>query len=169
MVSFRVCEQIKKDIRGLLIDKDSFDPKDTGCLLSYIDDLDNPKELLEHIKEFREDGNSFFRKGDVDSALEKYGFAGIFLTCLALEKEEDKETFVNIKCVLLLNMAACLLRKKEFVLAGKFCTIVLDLNPRSVKALFRRAFAAMELGRIEFAVSDLELAYVIDPSNQRYV
>ncbi|KAL2921823.1 70 kDa peptidyl-prolyl isomerase [Bienertia sinuspersici] len=144
MVSFQDYEQIKKEIRGLLIDKDRFDPEDTSCLFSYIDDLDNPKELLEHIKEFREDGNSFFRKGDVDSALEKYGFAGIFLTCLALEKEVDKETFVNITCVVLLNMAACFLRKKEFMPAGKFCTIVLDLNPRSVKALFRRASAAME-------------------------
>ncbi|KAL2926142.1 70 kDa peptidyl-prolyl isomerase [Bienertia sinuspersici] len=126
-----------------------FDPEDTSCLFSYIDDLDNPKEILEHIKEFRKDGNSFFRKGDVDSAL-----------------EEDKETFVNITCVVLLNMATCLLRKNKFMPTGKFCAIVLDLNPRSVKALFRRASAAMELGRFEFAVLDPELAYVIDPLNQ---
>ncbi|KAL2922097.1 70 kDa peptidyl-prolyl isomerase, partial [Bienertia sinuspersici] len=117
--------------------------EDTGCLFSYIDDLDNPKELLEHIKEFKEDGNSFFRKGYVDSALEKYGFAGIFLTCLDLEMEEDREAFVNITCVVLLNMVAYLLRKKEIMPAGKFCTIVLDLNPISVKALFRRASTAL--------------------------
>ncbi|KAL2896494.1 Peptidyl-prolyl cis-trans isomerase FKBP62 [Bienertia sinuspersici] len=105
-------------------------------------------------------------KGDIDSALEKYGFAGIFLTCLALEMEEDRETFINITCAVLLDMAAGFLRKKEFISTGKFCTIVLDLHPTSVKALFRRASAAMELGRLEFAVSDLELAYVINPSNQ---
>ncbi|KAL2925100.1 Peptidyl-prolyl cis-trans isomerase FKBP62 [Bienertia sinuspersici] len=124
------------------------------------------KELLEHIKEFKEDGNSFFKKGDVDSALEKYGFTGIFLNSLALEMKEDRETIVDIKCVVLLNMAACFLRKKEFILAGKFCTIVLYLHPTSVKALFRRASAAMELCRIELVVTDFELAYVIDLSNQ---
>ncbi|KAL2920414.1 Peptidyl-prolyl cis-trans isomerase FKBP62, partial [Bienertia sinuspersici] len=111
-------------------------------------------------------GNSFFNKGDIDSALEKYGIARIFLTCLALEMEEDRETFINITYDVLMNMTACFLRKKEFIFAGKFCTIVLDLHPTSVKALFRRASAAMELGRLEFAVPDLELAYVIDPSNQ---
>ncbi|KAL2938487.1 70 kDa peptidyl-prolyl isomerase, partial [Bienertia sinuspersici] len=85
---------------------------------------------------------------------------------MALEMEEDRETFVNLTSVVLLNMVACFLRKKEFMTTEKFCTVVLDLNPRNVKALFRRASAAMELGRIEFAVSDLDLAYVIDPSNQ---
>ncbi|KAL2924647.1 Tetratricopeptide repeat protein 1 [Bienertia sinuspersici] len=120
MATYQDCEKIKKEPRYLLIEKDNFDPEDIGCLLSYIDDLDNPKELTDHIKEFKEDGNSFFKKGDIDSALEKYGFAGIFLTCLALKMEEDRE----------------------------------------------KASAAMELGILEFAVSDLELAYVIDPSNQ---
>ncbi|KAL2931945.1 70 kDa peptidyl-prolyl isomerase, partial [Bienertia sinuspersici] len=110
--------------------------EDISCLLSYIDDLDNPKELLEHIKEFKEDGNSFFKKGDIDNALEKYGFVGIFLTCLALEMEEDRETFINITCVVLLNMAVCFLRKKEFISARRFCTIVLDLHPTSVKLYF---------------------------------
>ncbi|KAL2936294.1 Peptidyl-prolyl cis-trans isomerase FKBP62 [Bienertia sinuspersici] len=166
MATYQDCEKIKKELRGLLIEKDNVDPEDIGCLFSYIDNLDNPTKLLEHIKEFKEDGNSFFKKGDINSALENYGFAGIFLTCLALEKEEDRETFINTTCVVLLNMAACFLRKKEYFPAGKFCTFVLDLHPTSVKALFRRASAAMELGRLEFAVSDLELAYVIDPSNQ---
>ncbi|KAL2941273.1 Protein unc-45-like protein B, partial [Bienertia sinuspersici] len=69
--------------------------------------------LLEHIKEFKEDGNSFVNIGDIDSALEKYGFVEIFLTCLALKMEEDRETFINIACVVLLNMATCFLRKKE--------------------------------------------------------
>ncbi|KAL2899802.1 Protein unc-45-like protein B, partial [Bienertia sinuspersici] len=89
-------------------------------LFSYINDLYNPKELLKHVKEFKEDGNSFFKIGDIDSALEKYGFAGVFLTCMALEMEEDRETFVNIISVVLLNMAACFLRKEEFMPAGKF-------------------------------------------------
>ncbi|KAL2941497.1 Peptidyl-prolyl cis-trans isomerase FKBP62, partial [Bienertia sinuspersici] len=118
------------------------------------------------LKEFKENGNSFFKKGDVDSALEKYGFAGVFLTCTALEMEEDRETFVNLTSVVLLNMTACLLRKKEFMPDGKLCTIVLDLNPTNVKALFCRASTATELGRNDFAASDLKLDYVIDPSNQ---
>ncbi|KAL2936698.1 Sperm-associated antigen 1A [Bienertia sinuspersici] len=112
MTTYQDCEKIKKELRGLLIEKDNFDPEDIACLFSYIDDLDNPKELLEHIKEFKEDGNWLFKKVDIDSALEKYGFAGIFLTCMALEMEEDRETFINITCVLFLNMAACFLRKK---------------------------------------------------------
>ncbi|KAL2922479.1 Peptidyl-prolyl cis-trans isomerase FKBP62 [Bienertia sinuspersici] len=146
MATYQHCEKTKKELRGLLIEKDNFNLEDIGCLFSYIDGLDNPKELMDHIKESKEDGNSIFKKGDIDSALEKYGFAGIFLTCLALEMEDDRETFINITCVVLLNMAACFLRKKDFIPAGKFYTIVLHLHPTSVKALFRRASAAMELG-----------------------
>ncbi|KAL2926919.1 Peptidyl-prolyl cis-trans isomerase FKBP62 [Bienertia sinuspersici] len=63
-------------------------------------------------------------------------------------------------------MAACFLRKKEFLPAGKLCTIVLELHPTSVKALFRRASATMVLGRLEFAVSDLKLAYEIEDLNK---
>ncbi|KAL2928694.1 Peptidyl-prolyl cis-trans isomerase FKBP62 [Bienertia sinuspersici] len=66
-------------------------------------------------------------------------------------------------------MAATLLKKKEFQHVGKLCSIVLNYNPENVKALFRRANAAIGLGKYEFACWDLRVAQDVEPSNQEVV
>lgn len=52
---------------------------------------------------------------------------------------------------------------------GQVCSIVLDFQPNNVKALYRRAMAAVELGRHEWAYWDLVLAAEINPKNQEIV
>ncbi|KAL2901629.1 Sperm-associated antigen 1A [Bienertia sinuspersici] len=85
------------------------------------------------------------KKGEVDEALEKYGFAGVFLTCLEVKKEDDKVAFFTLASNIILNMAMCFLKKKEFL---------------------QRALAAIELGRHDLAIWDLSLASEVEPSNQ---
>uniref|UniRef100_A0A803MIV5 Uncharacterized protein n=1 Tax=Chenopodium quinoa TaxID=63459 RepID=A0A803MIV5_CHEQI len=56
---------------------------------------------------------------------------------------------------------------KDFEQVGRFCLVVLDINPSNVKALFiRRAMAAVELGWSDLAYWDLITASNLDPSNQ---
>ncbi|KAL2928547.1 Peptidyl-prolyl cis-trans isomerase FKBP62 [Bienertia sinuspersici] len=66
-------------------------------------------------------------------------------------------------------MAASLLRKKKFEHVGHLCSIVLNYNPNNVKALFRRANAAIGLVEYELACSDLRVAQEVKPSNQEVI
>ncbi|KAL2933385.1 Peptidyl-prolyl cis-trans isomerase FKBP65 [Bienertia sinuspersici] len=166
MISMEECEKFNGELRDLLIEGENLDWEDVGCLFEYISTFENPKGILEHVKECKDEGNLVCKKGDVDGALEKYGFGGVFLTRAAIKREEDKAIFLDLASSILLNMAACMLKKKEFMQAGQLCTVVLDYNSANVKALFRRASAAMELGRNDLAYLDLKLACAIEPINQ---
>ncbi|KAL2924056.1 Peptidyl-prolyl cis-trans isomerase FKBP62, partial [Bienertia sinuspersici] len=99
----------------------------------------NPREVLDHSKRFKEEGNSSFKKGDIDGALHYF------------------------------EHGASLLKKKDFMQAGLLCSLVLNYNPENVKALFRRAIAAMELGKVDLAFWDLQLAHKVESSNQEVI
>lgn len=72
----------------------------------------------------------------------------------------------DLAICILLNSAACFSKKNEFEQVGRICSIILEFSPDDVKALFRRAMAAIELGKSEWAYWDLLLATTIDPGNQ---
>ncbi|KAL2897021.1 Programmed cell death protein 2 [Bienertia sinuspersici] len=65
--------------------------------------------------------------------------------------------------------------KEEFawvqltVQVGHLCSVILNHNPDNVKVLFRRACAAMGLGKYELACWDLKLAYDLELSNHEVV
>ncbi|KAL2906459.1 Mitochondrial import receptor subunit TOM34 [Bienertia sinuspersici] len=106
--------------------------------------LEKSKDVLVHINCFKEEGNVFYKKGEVDEALEKYGFAGFSLHALKLKRRTTK--LISLR--------------------QHLCTMVLNFNSQNVKALFWRALAAIELGRHDLAFWDLSLANEVEPSNQ---
>ncbi|KAL2900021.1 Peptidyl-prolyl cis-trans isomerase D [Bienertia sinuspersici] len=118
-------------------------------LFGFISNLENPKGVLEHSRKLKDEGNSSFKEGNFDSAFEKYSLSCVFLSCLALQEEVARNSFLQLATSLILNMAASLLKKKEFEHVGHLCSIVLNYNPNNVKALFRRANAAIGLGEYE--------------------
>ncbi|KAL2894861.1 Peptidyl-prolyl cis-trans isomerase FKBP65 [Bienertia sinuspersici] len=82
---------------------------------------------------------------------------------------EHSRKFKDEATSLILNMAASLLKKKEFEHVGHLCSIVLNYNPNNVKTLFRRANAAIGLGEYELAYWDLRVVLEVEPSNQEVV
>lgn len=58
------------------------------------------------------------------------------------------ECFELAICILS-NSAACLAEKmsNELEQIGRICSIVFDFSPNSMKALFRRAMVAIEVGK----------------------
>ncbi|KAL2933970.1 Peptidyl-prolyl cis-trans isomerase FKBP62 [Bienertia sinuspersici] len=52
---------------------------------------------------------------------------------------------------------------------GRLCSLVLNYNPENVKALFPRATTAMELGKVDLAFWDLQLAHKVELSNQEVI
>ncbi|KAL2938427.1 Protein TANC2 [Bienertia sinuspersici] len=67
--------------------------------------LEKPKDVFIHINCFKEEGNVFYKKGEVDEALEKYGFVGVFLTCFKVNKEDNRVAFFALASNIILNMA----------------------------------------------------------------
>lgn len=65
-----------------------------------------------------------------------------------------------------MNSATCFSKKQEFEQVGLICTLILDFNPRHVKARFRRASAAVEMGKKVCAYYDLLAALEVNPSNK---
>lgn len=70
----------------------------------YIPNLENPGEVLEHIKVFKEEGNFLFKQRDIESALEKYGFSGLFLSYLDIEKDNVRASFSELGCSVASNI-----------------------------------------------------------------
>lgn len=67
-----------------------------------------------------------------------------------------------------MNKAACKQKLKEYKQAVKLCTKVIEEYGTTVKALYRRAEAYIELQDLDLAELDLKKALEIDPDN-RYV
>lgn len=70
-----------------------------------------------------------------------------------------------------LNIAACELKFNDFHRAMALCLLVLEFDPNNVKALFRRALAARELGisnaaYLKLSYQDLLKASKIEQTNK---
>ncbi|KAL2893191.1 Peptidyl-prolyl cis-trans isomerase D, partial [Bienertia sinuspersici] len=165
MESLEICRTFQEDLKGILFDGSNLESEDAE-LYDYISSLKNPKDILVHSSNLKEEGNSSFKGGDLDGALEKYSLSMVFLSCLDLNETGVRSSFSQLATSVVLNMAASFLKKKEFRNVGHFCSTVLNHNPDNVKALFRRANAAMGLGNYEFASWDLKVAHEVEPSNQ---
>ncbi|KAL2902885.1 Peptidyl-prolyl cis-trans isomerase FKBP62 [Bienertia sinuspersici] len=168
MGSNKNCLHFQEDLKGLLFDGSKLENEDYD-LFRFISSLENPRDVLKYSRNFKDEGNSSFKEGDFDGALEKYSLSCVFLSCLALQEEEARSSFLQLASSVVLNMAASLLKKKEFKNVGQLCSIVLDHHPKNVKALFRRANAAIGLGKYELACWDLRVAHEVEPSNQEVV
>ncbi|XP_048501615.1 uncharacterized protein LOC125497939 [Beta vulgaris subsp. vulgaris] len=164
MFSLEVCERLKGQLHELL-NKDCNLGPDENEFLHYVSTLDNPKTSLDLVKSWKEEGNSCYSHGDINDALECYGFASVMLSLIFLE-EKDATSFCELAFYILLNLAACFLKINEFDQVGLLCSIVLSFDPCNVKALFRRARASVGIGRYDLAHWDLLQASKIDPSNK---
>ncbi|KAL2899490.1 70 kDa peptidyl-prolyl isomerase, partial [Bienertia sinuspersici] len=165
MGSINLCLELQKDLKDLLFDGNNLEKEDSN-LFRFVSTLDNPKGVLEHSSNFKDEGNSSFKEGDFENALEKYSLSCVFLSCLDVQEEDARNSFSHLASIVILNMAACLLKKMEFEHVGQLCSIVLNYNPKNDKALFRRANAAIGLGEYELACWDLRVAQEAESSNQ---
>ncbi|KAL2896052.1 70 kDa peptidyl-prolyl isomerase [Bienertia sinuspersici] len=163
--SIKNCLDLQEDLKGLLFDGSNLENEDSD-LFGFISNLENPKGVLENSRNLKDEGNTSFKEGDFDNALEKYSLSCVLLSCLALQEEDTRSSFSQLASTVLLNMAASLLKKKEFEHVGQLCSIVLNYYPNNVKALFRRVNTTIGLCKYELASWDLRVALEVESSNQ---
>lgn len=113
--------------------------------------------FLKRANEMKEEGNRRFQNKDYAGALEQYENA----LKLTPKTHPDRAVFHS-------NRAACLMQMKpidyEAVIAE--CTMALQVQPRFVRALLRRARAFEAVGKYEMAVQDVQFLLAADPSNR---
>jgi len=152
---------------------------------------ENPdvEERLEVAQGFRAEGNEFFKNKQYLDANNSYEYAlGCFWYIKTTEpnfkekgiKDEylsfhddfdDNEEVIAFKAACIGNIAACQLSMEMWDLCIFACNVTLELDPRNVKALYRRCQARtlpFSCGTVELeqAVKDLSLALKIEPDSK---
>eukprot|EP01041_Mallomonas_annulata_P007218 gene7218-14717_t len=114
------------------------------------------KEVNENdeLIKLRENGNSFFKKGEFQSA------RAIYSEIIASTASNS-----DLKVTALCNRAACALKIGDFLACKDDCTVALSLSPKLPKAYFRRAQALEALGDIKEAFKDTSKLLHMEPKN----
>ncbi|KAG0498481.1 hypothetical protein HPP92_003172 [Vanilla planifolia] len=139
-------------------------------LVSFVKDKEswdlNNAEKLEAAALKKEEGNAVFKQGKFARASKRYEKGAKLIEYDSSFSEEEKKQSKVLKVTCNLNNAACKLKLKDYKEAEKLCTKVLELESRSVKALYRRAQAYIQLADLDLAEVDIKKALEIDPDNR---
>jgi tetratricopeptide (TPR) repeat protein len=105
----------------------------------------------------KNEGNDKVRAGDYEGAIEIFQKALSNLQSVPTPDESVHSLAQSIK----LNLALCYLKTDDNAQCVTVCTEILDTDPRSIKALFRRGMARKIQGETLPAVKDLKLAMLL--------
>lgn len=123
-------------------------------------------QRLEKAREIKTKATAEFKTKNFEEALRLYESGIEFSDGLYKPSEEDLVQSKILLSTLRLNVAMCHLKNSNWSQAVTSCSTVLETEPRSVKALYRRATAYIHLENLMDAKKDLKLAIEIDPQNR---
>lgn len=122
---------------------------------------DYPDDVrLQMAKDFKEDGNLFYKHKNLLKALEKWEAGNDFAS-----KFSDPET-IKLIVSLQLNLALVQTKLQNFTIAVAHANKALKLDEKNVKAMYRRAEAKSAMGDHEGAMADILEALKIEPENK---
>lgn len=110
------------------------------------------KNPLEQATAFKNEGNVCFKKGKYDEAINHYDKA---IDACPLENVMDLSTFYQ-------NRAAAYEQLKKWSAVRNDCSKALELNPRYVKALHRRARANEGLAEFMSSLEDITATCILE-------
>ncbi|NXC51109.1 TOM34 protein, partial [Penelope pileata] len=112
-------------------------------------DPDQTAAGIERARTLKEEGNELVKKGNHKKAIEKY----------------SESLKLNQDCATYTNRALCYLTLKQHKEAVQDCTEALRLDPKNVKAFYRRAQALKELKDYKSSIADINSLLKIEPKN----
>ncbi|KAG9343819.1 hypothetical protein JZ751_013200, partial [Albula glossodonta] len=123
-----------------------------------------PDIMIILLSKLIEEGDSFYKKGKVKEAAQRYQYA---LKKFPREGfSEDLKTFRELKVSLLLNLSRCRRKMNDFGMAEEFATKALELKPKSYEAYYARARAKRSSRQFPAALEDLNEAMKQCPNNR---
>ncbi|XP_078019235.1 protein TANC2 isoform X14 [Epinephelus lanceolatus] len=123
-----------------------------------------PDIMIILLSKLIEEGDSFYKKGKVKEAAQRYQYA---LKKFPREGfSEDLKTFRELKVSLFLNLSRCRRKMNDFGMAEEFATKALELKPKSYEAYYARARAKRSSRQFPEALEDLNEAMKQCPNNR---
>jgi len=125
------------------------------------DDHDDRKlkkgDRLRLVVKNKDEGNELFKGGNYQHAVQRYtkalGHTGKFFDL----DDEGKAEVEALKLSLFLNLAQCYIKLELWPKAVGNCDSALKIEEKNVKALYRRAFALVQLKDFDKAEADLKV------------
>ena len=100
----------------------------------------------------------------------KKGFEYLKKVSKNVEKQftpDQLKEFRDTKTSFLLNVSLCQLKAEDWPEVAKSCALILkDINPDSVKALYRSSFALFKLEKFNEALEHARRGIELEPKNQ---
>ena len=132
-----------------------------GCQMFTISEA---KAAIEKANQLKELGNKAFRANNTNEAIDFYKRT---LHKLDFHPPGIKyhQSRLQLKMLTHLNLAATYIAEKEWKKAIKETSIVLEINPDNIKALYRRAKSYFRLKLFRESRNDIKKALKLDPSD----
>lgn len=135
-------------------------PADGDTFPDYPEDNDpalSSEKMVEVGESIRQMGNSAFKSGNLEAAIDKYSKAVRYLE----GSPSGKDGIVACHN----NKALCATKLGKWKEAKAAASAAISIDGNNAKAYFRRGFASLQSGDSTSAVEDLQLAHKIDPGN----
>ena len=147
-------------------------------------DTDEAAKNIEKAQLLKEEGNAAFKNGEYQKAMSAYhqifmyvhgysassagpGAAKMPGQTTTPVSHEQMATIKELKLVHFNNLAMCHLKHGPNLQKAKMnCTKALDIDPKNVKALFRRGKCYAQLGEIDEAKEDFDRVLELQPDNK---
>ncbi|KAL6094582.1 tanc2 [Pungitius sinensis] len=123
-----------------------------------------PDIMIILLSKLIEEGDSFYKKGKVKEAAQRYQYA---LKKFPREGfSDDLKTFRELKVSIFLNLSRCRRKMNDFGMAEEFATKAIELKPKSYEAYYARARAKRSSRQFPEALEDLNEAMKQCPNNR---
>ncbi|KAG0618714.1 hypothetical protein M758_4G087100 [Ceratodon purpureus] len=122
----------------------------------------NFQEIMAEADAIKTTGNRLFKEGKYELAKAKYEKVLRDFRHVNPDGDEEAKELQDTNNSLLLNVAACYQKLREYLKSIETCNKVLEGNPHHVKGLFRRGTAYMETGDFDEARADFKQMMTID-------
>mmetsp|Transcript_24685 Transcript_24685/g.37510 ORF Transcript_24685/g.37510 Transcript_24685/m.37510 type:complete len:426 (-) Transcript_24685:915-2192(-) len=148
-------------------DESSFHPSDYENDAGYDPDKD-PMEIVVNATTLKEQGNAFFKDGDLVRASRSYKKGVSILKPINKENTGDDQV-KSLIVTLSNNLSMVCLKQGKPKLSMDVATKAIEIDECNAKAYYRRAMAHKKLGNFKQAKSDLKSSVKIDPNNKAVV
>jgi len=149
-------------------DEDDADVNDDDSSDSDSDDstppVEDPTELILKAVSHKEDGNTFFKSGDLNRASREYRKGTSVIKGLN-KKNTGDEQIKSLLLSLQTNLSMVCFKQDKPKLSRDVASKALSVDSTNVKALYRRAVAHRKLGDLDAACTDLKVAFKKEPNN----
>ena len=126
-------------------------------------------DKLKSCREFREEGNYFFREAQFARAADRYHRALVYFEYCIAETDKEEIEYNNSRLLTLLNYSICLKRLKNYSDAHNNLRQALQLDPTNVKAMYHKGQIYRINDEFEKSKEILSKALKLDESNQAII